>query len=116
MFVSSHRQFVWVGARIVKKRAAAKQLMYETPEETMLLERALAPRARRPQYCVRRSGCKKGARRLMGLWAANGRDVTHRLVFRPRVISHFAIDAIPQGENSAHSTLVKVNSLLAMAK
>jgi phosphatidylserine decarboxylase len=40
---------------------------------------------------------------------------THCLVFRPGVISQFAQQAIPQGDNGANSTLVKVNSLLGMA-
>lgn len=40
---------------------------------------------------------------------------THCLVFRPGVIAEFALQAIPQGENGANSTLVKVNSLLAIA-
>jgi len=40
---------------------------------------------------------------------------THCLVFRPGVIADFALQAIPQGENGANSTLVKVNSLLAIA-
>ncbi|HEY4308477.1 MAG TPA: phosphatidylserine decarboxylase family protein [Pirellulales bacterium] len=38
---------------------------------------------------------------------------THCLVFRPGVISQFAIGAVPQGENGLDSALVKVNSLLA---
>jgi phosphatidylserine decarboxylase len=41
---------------------------------------------------------------------------THCLVFRPGVISEFALQAIPQGENGSESTIVKVNSLLATAK
>ena len=41
---------------------------------------------------------------------------THCLAFRPGVISQFAIGAIPQGENGASSAMVKVNSLLAMAR
>jgi phosphatidylserine decarboxylase len=41
---------------------------------------------------------------------------THCLVFRPGVISQFTVGAIPQGANGADSTLVKVNSLLAMSK
>jgi len=41
---------------------------------------------------------------------------THCLAFRPGVISQFAIGAIPQGENGTSSALVKVNSLLAMAR
>jgi phosphatidylserine decarboxylase len=41
---------------------------------------------------------------------------THCLLFRPGVISQFALQAIPQGENGSNSTLVKVNSFLAMAK
>jgi phosphatidylserine decarboxylase len=40
---------------------------------------------------------------------------THCLVFRPGVISEFAIQAIPQGENGANSAIVKVNSFLAKA-
>jgi phosphatidylserine decarboxylase len=40
---------------------------------------------------------------------------THCLVFRPGVISEFAADAIPRGENGHDSALVKVNSLLATA-
>jgi phosphatidylserine decarboxylase len=38
---------------------------------------------------------------------------THCLLFRPGVISQFAVGAIPQGENGCDSALVKVNSLLA---
>lgn len=38
---------------------------------------------------------------------------THCLVFRPDVISSFMLNAIPQGENGANSTIVQVNSLLA---
>jgi phosphatidylserine decarboxylase len=41
---------------------------------------------------------------------------THCLVFRPGVISQFTMGAIPQGEFGENSTLVKVNSLLAMAR
>jgi phosphatidylserine decarboxylase len=41
---------------------------------------------------------------------------THCLVFRPGVISEFAMQAIPQGKNGAHSAIVKVNSLLARAR
>ena len=40
---------------------------------------------------------------------------TYCLAFRPGVISHFAVEAIPQGENGAKSSLAKVNSLLAVA-
>ncbi len=40
---------------------------------------------------------------------------THCLVFRRGVIGEFALQAIPQGENGANSTIVKVNSLLAIA-
>jgi phosphatidylserine decarboxylase len=40
---------------------------------------------------------------------------THCLVFRPGVIGEFALQAIPQGLNGANSSVVKVNSLLAMA-
>ncbi len=40
---------------------------------------------------------------------------THCLVFKPGAIAEFALQAIPQGENGANSTLVKVNSLLAIA-
>jgi phosphatidylserine decarboxylase len=40
---------------------------------------------------------------------------THCLVFRPGVIADFALQALPQGENGANSTLIKVNSLLAIA-
>jgi phosphatidylserine decarboxylase len=40
---------------------------------------------------------------------------THCLVFRPGVISEFAMQAIPQGENGANSAIVKVNSFLAKA-
>jgi phosphatidylserine decarboxylase len=39
---------------------------------------------------------------------------THCLVFRKGVISQFAAQAIPQGPNGADSTIVKVNSLLAV--
>ena len=41
---------------------------------------------------------------------------THCLVFRPGAISQFTVGAIPQGENGANSTMVKVNSLLAMSR
>jgi phosphatidylserine decarboxylase len=41
---------------------------------------------------------------------------THCLVFRPEVISDFALQAIPLGEHGEHSALVRVNSLLARAK
>jgi len=41
---------------------------------------------------------------------------THCLVFRPGVISEFALQAIPQGENGENSPVVKVNSLLAMSR
>jgi phosphatidylserine decarboxylase len=40
---------------------------------------------------------------------------THCLVCGPGVISQFAMQAIPQGENGASSTIVKVNSFLAKA-
>ena len=40
---------------------------------------------------------------------------THCLVFRKGVVSQFAAQAIPQGLNGANSTIVKVNSLLAVA-
>ena len=40
---------------------------------------------------------------------------THCLVFRPGVVSQFTAQAIPQGDNGVNSTVVKVNSLLAMA-
>ena len=40
---------------------------------------------------------------------------THCLVFRPGVISEFAVEAIPQGEHGQASPVVKVNSLLAIA-
>jgi len=40
---------------------------------------------------------------------------THCLVFRPGAIREFALQAIPQGENGANSSIVKVNSLLASA-
>jgi phosphatidylserine decarboxylase len=40
---------------------------------------------------------------------------THCLVFRPGIIGGFALQAIPQGPNGANSSIVKVNSLLAMA-
>jgi phosphatidylserine decarboxylase len=40
---------------------------------------------------------------------------THCLVFGPGVISEFALQAIPQGENGANSGSVNVNSLLARA-
>jgi phosphatidylserine decarboxylase len=40
---------------------------------------------------------------------------THCLVFRPGVISEFATEAIPQGEQGEASPVVKVNSLLASA-
>jgi phosphatidylserine decarboxylase len=38
---------------------------------------------------------------------------THCLVFRAGVISEFALQAIPQGENGSQSGIVKVNSFLA---
>jgi phosphatidylserine decarboxylase len=38
---------------------------------------------------------------------------THCLVFRPGVISSFALQAIPRGENGEDSVVVRVNSLLA---
>jgi len=41
---------------------------------------------------------------------------SHCLIFQPGVVSEFALQAIPQGENGASSTLVKVNSLLAKAR
>lgn len=40
---------------------------------------------------------------------------THCLVFRPGVISEFALQAIPQGANGENSANVKVNSFLARA-
>jgi phosphatidylserine decarboxylase len=40
---------------------------------------------------------------------------THCLVFRPGVISEFAVEAMPQGEHGQASPVVKVNSLLAIA-
>lgn len=40
---------------------------------------------------------------------------THCLVFRPGVISEFALQAIPQGANGSESAIVKLNSLLARA-
>jgi len=40
---------------------------------------------------------------------------THCLVFRKGVVCQFAAQAIPQGPNGANSTVVKVNSLLAIA-
>jgi len=40
---------------------------------------------------------------------------THCLVFRKGVVSQFAAQAIPQGTNGASSSIVKVNSLLAVA-
>ncbi|MGO9516846.1 MAG: phosphatidylserine decarboxylase family protein [Candidatus Korobacteraceae bacterium] len=40
---------------------------------------------------------------------------THCLVFRKGAISQFATQAIPQGPNGTNSTVVKVNSLLALA-
>lgn len=40
---------------------------------------------------------------------------THCLVFRPGVIAEFALQAIPQGQNGTNSSIVKVNSLLAIA-
>lgn len=40
---------------------------------------------------------------------------THCLVFRKGVIAQFAAEAIPQGANGANSTIVKVNSFLAIA-
>ncbi|SOD03443.1 phosphatidylserine decarboxylase, partial [bacterium JGI 053] len=40
---------------------------------------------------------------------------THCLVFRPGVISEFALQAIPQGENGENSANVEVNSFLARA-
>jgi len=41
---------------------------------------------------------------------------THCLVFRPGVISSFALQAVPQGENGENSAIVPVNSLLATVK
>jgi phosphatidylserine decarboxylase len=41
---------------------------------------------------------------------------THCLVFRAGVISEFALQAIPQGENGSESDIVKVNSFLARSK
>jgi phosphatidylserine decarboxylase len=40
---------------------------------------------------------------------------THCVVFKKAVISLFAAQAIPQGVNGANSTIVKVNSFLAVA-
>jgi phosphatidylserine decarboxylase len=40
---------------------------------------------------------------------------THCLIFRPNVISSFAAQALPQGENGENSSVVPVNSLLALA-
>jgi phosphatidylserine decarboxylase len=40
---------------------------------------------------------------------------THCLVFRPGVISEFAVEAMPQGEHGQASPVVKVNGLLAIA-
>jgi len=40
---------------------------------------------------------------------------THCLIFRKRIVSQFAAQAIPQGPNGANSPIVKVNSFLAMA-
>jgi phosphatidylserine decarboxylase len=40
---------------------------------------------------------------------------THCLIFRKGVVSHFGTRAIPQGPNGANSTVLKVNSFLAMA-
>lgn len=41
---------------------------------------------------------------------------THCLVFQRGAIAEFALQAIPQGENGANSPIVKVNSLLAIAR
>jgi phosphatidylserine decarboxylase len=41
---------------------------------------------------------------------------THCLLFRKGVISQFAAQAIPQGTNGTNSPIVKVNSLLAVAR
>jgi phosphatidylserine decarboxylase len=41
---------------------------------------------------------------------------THCLVFRAGVISEFALQAIPQGENGSESGIVKVSSFLARSK
>jgi phosphatidylserine decarboxylase len=41
---------------------------------------------------------------------------THCLVFRAGVITEFALQAIPQGENGSQSGVVKVNSFLARSK
>lgn len=41
---------------------------------------------------------------------------THCLVFRPGVISNFVLQAIPMGEDGENSAVVRVNSLLAMAR
>ncbi len=40
---------------------------------------------------------------------------THCLILRPGVIAEFALHALPQGQNGANSTIVKVNSRLAIA-
>ena len=40
---------------------------------------------------------------------------THCVVFGPGVISEFALQAIPQGENGSNSGIVKLNSFLAKA-
>jgi hypothetical protein len=53
-------------------------------------------------------------RGLIGYFQFGGS--THCLVFRPGVISEFALQAVPQGENGENSSLVKVNSLLAMSR
>jgi len=41
---------------------------------------------------------------------------THCIMFRAGVISEFALQAIPQGENGSESGVVKVNSFLARSK
>ncbi|MBO0857740.1 MAG: phosphatidylserine decarboxylase family protein [Chloracidobacterium sp.] len=41
---------------------------------------------------------------------------TYCLVFRAGVISEFALQAVPQGDNGSESGIVKVNSLLARSK
>ena len=59
-----------------------------------------------------RSKVKKGDQ--LGYFQFGGS--THCLLFRKGVISQFAAQAIPQGENGTNSSIVKVNSLLAVTK
>jgi phosphatidylserine decarboxylase len=57
-----------------------------------------------------RSKVKKGDQ--LGYFQFGGS--MHCLLFRKGVISQFAAQAIPQGENGTNSPIVRVNSLLAV--